>query len=48
MPINTNLYKRSKLYDLLSKMVKKKDDETFDMDESTKKVLEIIYRILRV
>ena len=42
MLINTNLYKRSKLYDLLSKMVKKKDDETFDMDESTKKVLEII------
>ena len=42
MAINTSLYKKSKLYDLLSKMVKRKDDETFDMQEHLKKALEII------
>ena len=42
MAINTNLYKRSKLYDLLSKIIKKKDDENFNMKEHVDKALEII------
>ncbi|WP_041177445.1 ankyrin repeat domain-containing protein [Brachyspira intermedia] len=42
MPINTNLYKRSKLYDLLSKIIKKKDDENFDLKDHINKLLELI------
>ncbi|KLI16780.1 ankyrin repeat domain-containing protein [Brachyspira hyodysenteriae] len=42
MPINANLYKRSKLYDLLSKIIKKKDDENFDLDDHINKLLELI------
>ncbi|PCG20185.1 ankyrin repeat domain-containing protein [Brachyspira sp. G79] len=42
MAINANLYKRSKLYDLLSKILKKKDDENFDMKENIDKALELI------
>ncbi|MEI0491038.1 ankyrin repeat domain-containing protein [Brachyspira intermedia] len=42
MPINANLYKRSKLYDLLSKIIKKKDDENFDLEDHINKLLELI------
>ena len=42
MAINANLYKRSKLYDLLSKIIKKKDDENFNMKEHVDKALDII------
>lgn len=42
MPINANLYKRSKLYDLLSKIIKKQDDENFDLEDHINKLLELI------
>ena len=42
MLINANLYKRSKLYDLLSKIIKKKDDENFDLEDHINKLLELI------
>lgn len=42
MPINTNLYKRSKLYDLLAKIIKKQNDENFDLKEHIDKLLDLI------
>ncbi|WP_028330616.1 ankyrin repeat domain-containing protein [Brachyspira alvinipulli] len=42
MPINSNLYKKSRLYELLQKIIKKKDDENFDLKENIDKLLEII------
>ncbi|WP_297203781.1 ankyrin repeat domain-containing protein [uncultured Brachyspira sp.] len=42
MPINSNLYKKSRLYELLQKIIKKKDDENFDLKENTDKLLEMI------
>lgn len=42
MPINSNLYKKSKLYELLQKIIKKKDDEDFDLKGNIDKLLEII------
>ena len=42
MPINSNLYKKSRLYELLQKIIKKKDDENFDLKENTDKLLERI------
>ncbi|WP_295161233.1 ankyrin repeat domain-containing protein [uncultured Brachyspira sp.] len=42
MPINTNLYKKSKLYDLLLKIVKKQNDENFDVQDNINKLLEFI------
>ena len=42
MPINSNLYKKSKLYELLQKILKKKDDENFELKENIDKLLEVI------
>lgn len=40
MPINTNLYKKSKLYDLLLKIVKKQNDENFDVQDNLIKTID--------
>ena len=42
MPINSKLYKKSRLYELLQKIIKRKDDENFDLKENIDKLLEII------
>ena len=42
MPINSKLHKKSRLYELLQKIIKRKDDENFDLKENIDKLLEII------
>ncbi|OEJ14463.1 hypothetical protein BFL38_06435 [Brachyspira hampsonii] len=42
MAINANLYKTSKLYDLLTKIIKKKNDEDFNLEDHINKLLELI------
>ncbi|WP_300365563.1 ankyrin repeat domain-containing protein [Brachyspira sp.] len=42
MSINSSLYKRSKLYDLISKIIKKKDDENFQLKEHIDRLFELI------